>query len=206
MNYKDFNDNEIIYCIKDNNEEASDLIYEKYRPFIEVTAKRLARYSLNTGLETSDFIQEGMLALNNAVISFDEQKDITFYTYAKTCIERKMISLIVKNTSNKHKVLNNSIPFEISDEEGEHLLFGDILEDRGSNPEEMIINDETEKILIDNIRCNLTDLERQVFDLKISGFSYKEIAEILDKTPKSIDNTIQRLKNKIKEQIDILNH
>ena len=201
MDYKDFNDYEIIYCIKENNEEANELIYEKYRPFIEITAKRLASYSMNAGLEASDFIQEGMLALSNAIYTFDDQKDITFYTYARACIEKKMITLMVRNNSFKHKILNSSIPFEVNDEDGEHLIFGDILEDKGSNPEEVIIDSENEKILLDKIRENLTDLENQVFDLKINGFSYKEIADILEKSPKSIDNSIQRIKIKVKEQI-----
>lgn len=200
MDYKDYNDYEIIYCIRENNEEAKELMYKKYKPFIESVAKKLVHYS--KGLETSDFIQEGMLALSNAIISFDEEKDITFYTYARACIEKKMISLVVKNNSTKHKILNNSIPFEINDDEGEHLIFGDILEDKGSNPEDVIMNSEEEKILLNNIRNNLTDFENQVFDLKISGFSYKEIAEILEKNPKSIDNSIQRIKIKAKEQID----
>lgn len=204
MDYKDYNDYEIIYCIRENNEDAKELMYEKYRPFIEITAKKLMNYSKNTGLEASDFIQEGMLALSNAVDSFDEEKDITFYTYARACIEKKMISLMIRNNSIKHKILNNSIPFEINDEDGEHLMFGDILEDKGSNPEELIINNEEEEILIDKIRDSLTDLESQVFDLKIGGFSYKEIADILEKTPKSVDNSIQRIKIKAKEQIDKL--
>lgn len=202
MDYKDFNDYEIIYCIKENNEEANELIYEKYRPFIEITARRLASYSINAGLEASDFIQEGMLALSNAIYTFDEEKDITFYTYARACIEKKMITLMVRNNSSKHKALNSSIPFEINDDDGEHLIFGDILEDKGSNPEEVIIDSENEKLMLDKIRENLTDFENQVFDLKINGFSYREIAGILGKSPKSIDNSIQRIKIKVKEQID----
>ena len=201
MDYKEFNDNELVYYIRDNNEDANDIMYEKYRPFIEITAKKLAQYCINQGLEMSDFVQEGMLALTNAISSFDETKDINFYTYARACIEKKMISLVRRNMANKHKILNNSIPFEINDEDGEHLLFGDILEDKGSNPEEVIINSETKNNLIINIRKSLTELENKVFDLKISGFNYKEIADILEKTPKSIDNTMQRIRIKIKEQI-----
>ena len=202
MDYKDYNDYEIIYYIRENNEEAKDLMYEKYKPFIEITAKKLIDYSQNTGLEVSDFIQEGMLALNSAIESFNEEKDVTFYNYARACIEKKMISLMVKNKSDKHKILNDSVPFEINDTDGEHLMFGDILEDKGANPEDLIIDNEEENILLNRIRNSLTDFENQVFDLKLSGFTYKEIASILEKSPKSIDNSIQRIKIKAKEQID----
>ena len=200
MDYKDLNDYEILYCIKENNEEANDLIYEKYKPLIESTAKRLSRYGQKLGLEKSDFIQEGMLALNSAISTFDEEKDIMFYTYVKTCIERKMISLIMTNNSNKHKILNDSIPFEINGDDGEHLIFGDVLEDKSSNPEELILELENEKTLYQDILNSLTDLEKQVFELKVNGFSYKEISDILGKSPKSIDNTIQRIKIKANKE------
>ena len=62
---------------------------------------------------------------------------------------------------------------------------------------------ETQENLLNKVKNNLTEFEEQVFELHISGFKYKEIAEMLDKTPKSIDNTIQRIKTKIKKQLNI---
>lgn len=205
MDYKELNDNEIIYYIKDSIEEAKDILFEKYKPLIENIARRFLKYSSNIGLENNDLIQEGYLALNSAIETFDEQKNITFYTYAKNCIERKMISAIVKNNSFKHKVLNESISYEVEDSEGTHLLFGNILEDNNYNPLELILNKENEKNLISNIKEKLTELEAKVFDLKINGFSYKEIAEILDKDAKAIDNAIQRIKGKAKIEINNIN-
>lgn len=201
MNYKDFNDNELIYYIKDNNEEANDILFEKYRPLIEISAKRFIKYAYNSGLDLNDFIQEGMIGLSAAIKSFDETRDITFYTYAKNCIEHKMITLITKNMCEKHKVLNNSVPIEINDDEGFHIIYEGILEDMSYNPEELILKKENEKRLIEKVKTNLTDLESQVFDLKLSGFTYKEISEILDRNTKSIDNAIQRIKSKAKEEI-----
>ncbi|MEG1739392.1 MAG: sigma-70 family RNA polymerase sigma factor [Bacilli bacterium] len=203
MDYKDINDNEIIYYVKDNNEEASAILFKKYEPLIVMTAKRLYKYMANSGLEINDLVQEGMLALNSAIESFSENKDTSFYTYAKTCIENKIISMIVANTSNKHKILNESIPFEISDDDGERLLFGNILEDINSNPESLLISKESEKNLISKVKEKLTDFENQVFELKLNDFSYKEIAEILDRDLKSIDNALQRIKLKVKENLNI---
>ena len=59
-----------------------------------------------------------------------------------------------------------------------------------------------EKELIENIKSVLTDFEQQVFELKLSSFTYKEIAEILERDIKSIDNALQRIKIKIKEQLN----
>lgn len=200
MNYKDLNDNEIIYNIRENNEEANELLFMKYDPLIKATAKRISKYAINSGFELNDFMQEGRIALSSAIQQYDEQNCL-FYTYAKNCIEKRMINLVAKSASAKNRILNNSIPFETIDDDGEHLIFGSVLEDEGSNPEDIVINSENEKDLIERIKNNLTDFESQVFDLKIAGFTYKEIAEILDKSAKSIDNAFQRIKQKAKEKI-----
>ena len=61
------------------------------------------------------------------------------------------------------------------------------------------INAEDEKDLVKEVGKVLTDFEIQVFELKINGFDYKEIAEILDKDIKAVDNALQRIKLKIKK-------
>ena len=48
----------------------------------------------------------------------------------------------------------------------------------------------------------LTNSEKDVFDLRVQGFSYKEIASILDITPKAVDGTISRIKNKLSNIIN----
>lgn len=109
---------------------------------------------------------------------------------------------MAKSTSAKNKILNTSLPFEILDDEGDVLRFQSALQDDSTNPEEIMISIESEKDLVNRIKQNLTDLESQVFDLKTSGLTYREIALILDKSTKSIDNAIQRIKTKIKDQIN----
>ena len=121
------------------------------------------------------------------------------YTYARKCIERKIISLVVSTCRLKHKILNDSVSFEIKTNETD--VFEMVVGDNSYNPEDMMINYETETEIIEKAHNLLTDLEKQVFDLKISGFNYKEIAEILEKDPKTIDNAIQRLKQKMKKAI-----
>jgi len=197
MNYKDFNDNELLSYISERNEEAYEVIFEKYKPFIVATAKKLIKYCDNLGIDINDLIQEGMLGLNVAVNSFNQEKDNIFYTFAKTCIERRMLSLITASRRQKHKILNESLPLE-SDNENEHLSLYNLISDESNNPEVRLLSQERDNELINTINNVLTDLEHQVFELKINGFNYREIAEILDKDPKAIDNAIQRIKAKIK--------
>ena len=43
----------------------------------------------------------------------------------------------------------------------------------------------------------LSNLEIEVLHLYMDGKNYKEIAKVLDKAPKSIDNALQRIKKKL---------
>lgn len=199
MNYKDYNDYELVSYVKENNEEANNIIFEKYRPLIIKAATKMINYSSNSGLEINDLIQEGMLGLNTAINSFDQDEEASFYTYAKMCIERKMISTVIGARRQKHKILNESLSLEIYTDNDEVTFIDKLVADNSYNPENMIVESETEGILVKKILDVLTPFEQQVFDLKISGFKYKEIADILDKDAKSIDNALNRIKTKIKD-------
>lgn len=197
MNYSDLNDYELISYINENNEEANNIIIKKYEPLINSIAIRMIKTCPYLGIEKSDLVQEGMIALNHAIGYFNEQKDITFYTYVKTCIERRLISTITSAKRLKHKTLNESVSFD-TDDAGTLDFF---LKDESTNPEKIVLGEESNNEKINLIKEKLTDLENQVFDLLLSSFTYKEIAEILDKEPKQIDNATQRIKVKVKEII-----
>lgn len=197
MDYRDYNDNELLLYVSENNEDASEIIFKKYDPLIKMIANKMYKHCKGTSLELNDLIQEGMLALNLAINHFDTNKNTNFYSFAKTCIERKILSCVISATRQKHKILNDSISLELPDEEKYKLDI--ILSDLKSNPEHLIIDQEQNEIFLNSVKQSLTDLELQVFELKLSGFSYQEIGEILDKDKKCIDNAVQRLKFKIRK-------
>lgn len=200
MNYRDLNDQEILDYISEN-QEYEEIIFKKYEPIIKGYAKKYYPYIRNNGIEMSDLIQEGMVALNNAMRQFNSSKEATFYTYAINCIERKMINVVANSKRLKHKVLNESISFELTSNDEDMLTLENLFFNENENPEIMISSKENEEELVKKIKFALTDFENQVFDLKYNGFEYKEIASILDKDIKSIDNAIQRIKTKIKKII-----
>ena len=107
--YKDLNDYEIMYMISENDEDATNLLFTKYKPIILKLAKDYYKYAKNCGLELDDFIQEGYYALFCAMKNYTENKKSLFYTYAIICIRSKMKNLIVTNTTDRNKLLNESI-------------------------------------------------------------------------------------------------
>ncbi len=195
MNNEEYNDYELISLAKEENEDAKNILIVKYKPLIQKIVNKLYKYCKNNGLERSDLIQEGMIGLNHAIETFDQNKEILFYTYAYKCIKTKLISTLISCERQKNKILNESISYDSDDN---NML--NFIKDTSSNPEELIINSDSE--LINSINSKLSSAEKDVFDLLINGFNYKEIADILNKDVKSIDNTIQRIKNKIKIELN----
>lgn len=199
MDYKNLNDYELLSYVSES-EESKQIIFEKYKPRIDELATKFIVYCHNTGIELNDLTQEGMVGLNDAIINFSETRDTTFYTFAIKCIKSKMISAIVKAKRLKNKPLNTSIYLELNELDKSNS-FGKTLVDNSNNPEKILINKEEEEKIIKIINNDLSEFEKDVINLKINGFKYREIADILGKEIKLIDNTVQKIKRIIREKI-----
>lgn len=200
MKYSDMNDYELLSYVSED-ESANEIIFEKYKPLIVEISNRLYVYCKKFGVEINDLVQEGMVGLSGAINSFDESHDTTFYTYASRCINRKIISYIIRLGRIKNKALNNSVFLELYDEDQSNG-FGKELADNSYNPESILLNEEGKNQILNIIDTYLTDFEKEVINLKINGFKYKEIADILGKDSKYIDNCIQKIKNKIRSKLN----
>lgn len=200
--YQDLNDYELVSVAQEHNEDAINLLHEKYKPLIYKKCRKFMKYLQNKGIELSDLVQECMIGFEEAIHNFNASDDVSFYTFANVCMDRQLMSELTRQNRDKHKFLNEAIPLEITDEENDINLI-DVLEDNSSNPEAGLLSDEEFKELYTKISKELTHLEECVFNLRIQGFECKEISDILDKDEKSIYNTLQRIKVKIKNLKDI---
>ena len=199
MNYEDLNDYELLSYISES-EEANEIIFNKYKPLIVGISNKMFKYCKNSGLDINDVIQEGLVGLNIAIKTFSEHKETSFYTYALKCINSRIVSLIVSSKRLKNKYLNDSVFLELSDSDISNN-YGKDLVDNSYNPENILIDEESKNEILGIIDKRLNEFEKQVIELKINGFKYKEIADILGKDIKQIDNIIQRIKIKIKEEM-----
>ncbi|MDD3341725.1 MAG: sigma-70 family RNA polymerase sigma factor [Bacilli bacterium] len=202
MKYRDYNDNELVYYIRENGEEANQILFKKYEPLIHSIAKKMYPYCKYNGVDLADLIQEGMIGLNQAIQSYREENDNLFFTFAKKCIERKIITLVIASKRQKHKILNESLSLEFNGEEGDVGILESVLSDDSFHPEERLFIEEAEKELTEKVKQSLTDNEERIFDLKRAGFNYKEIASIIDKNPKTVDNALQRIKKKFRKVLE----
>ena len=196
MKYKEYNDSELISYIKEQNEEANEIIYEKYKPLIVSLAKKNIRI-YNKGLDISDLIAEGMLGLSNAIQLYNEENYSNFYSYAKKCIDTSMLNLIKSINSKKNMNFNEALSYDNTNDE--YNIDG-LFEDNKNNPELLLIDNENNIEFETSLKDILTKLEYDVYRLKTKGYDNIEIAELLDKNKKDISNAVYRLKNKIKNR------
>ena len=188
--YDGIKDEELISRFKNGESEILDYLMEKYKNMV----RKKARTMFLIGGENDDLIQEGMIGLFKAVRDYQPDRDAAFQTFASICVDRQIYNAIQSSNRQKHQPLNSYISLSEQDGENEEHL-GD---NWGENPESIIIDQENVQDLEQEITATLSPMENQVLEYYLAGNGYGEIAQIMGKTPKSIDNALQRIRGKIR--------
>lgn len=190
--YNNLSDEELIIKYRDGDQAILNFICEKYKPLVLKNSKK---YFL-VGGENEDLIQEGMIGLFSAIGDYNISSDVTFFHFAQMCIDRQMIKAIEASNRKKHSPLNAYV--SLYDEDGAEREEPAFTTD---DPAELVIEAEENLDLIDRLKKALSPMEKQVFELYMQDYDYREIAAKLGKTEKSVDNTLTRIKSKAKELI-----
>ena len=189
-------DEELVLLSQKGDEKAENEILEKYKE----TVVKISRGYFIIGGELEDIVQEGMIGLYKAIKSYKHNKNATFKTYAITCIKNQIQTAIKKASTKKNLPLTNSVSLQsFSENDDEDFLPINLIFQ--VSPDEKIINQENYYTLVASIKKTLSKNEFDVLKLYLQGYSYKEIAEKLKLNQKSIDNSLSRIKSKIKTLI-----
>lgn len=194
MNYTQNTDEEIITFIKAGDQEATEYLLKKYSPLVKKSIRTL--YLIGADME--DLSQEGMIGLFKAIQNYEMDHTASFYTYAKICIDRQIYSAIKASNRKKHTPLNSYISFYSRNGENEAELINNLEAGNDSNPEHVILDRENTLRIEELLESSLSELEKSVLHLYLNGNSYSDIAETLEKPVKSIDNAVQRIRDKLK--------
>lgn len=201
MNYEELNDNELVYLCSENNEDATSELINKYKGMILIILKDFKKKYKIVGVEITDLYQEGLLGLLNAIESYDKDKDVTFYTYANACIKSSIMTAIRSTFTQKNRILNTSYSLDKICEDTD-TNFYEVFKDEREEPNKKLIDREETLELKNRMMAKLSENEKVIFELKLQGFDNKEIADLIDKDKKYVENTIFRIGKKYKE-IDI---
>ena len=194
--YDRMTDEQLLFDYKNGNQEIMDYLMVKYKSMVRKKAR--AMYLL--GGENEDLIQEGMIGLIKAVRDFDVTQKTSFSSFAELCVSRQMYSAIEASNRKKHLPLNSYVSlYEDSEEvgEGRSLPLIDTIESSKENdPEVLYFGKEYTEAFAEQLKELLSPLENHVLYLHLMGTDYRTIAELLGKSPKSVDNALQRIKTK----------
>lgn len=190
---------EIVRLAQSGDGEAMAYLLEKYKGMVRV----LSRPLFLTDGDKDDLLQEGMIGLFKAIRTYDFSKETSFETFANLCISSQLYSAIKLSNRQKNIPLNSYIPIDAAEgSEGNNEVERSLLLNRTlavwqQNPEEIVIGKESARNIERRLYSRLSKLEKQVLELFLKGLTYQEIAEKLGKTPKTIDNALQRIKGKL---------
>ena len=194
--YDRMTDEQLLCDYKNGNQEIMDYLMVKYKSMVRKKAR--AMYLL--GGENEDLIQEGMIGLIKAVGDFDVTQKTSFSSFAELCVSRQMYSAIEASNRKKHLPLNSYISlYEDSEQEGEGRslpLIDTIESSKENDPEVLYFGKEYTEAFAEQLKELLSPLENHVLYLHLMGTDYRTIAELLGKSPKSVDNALQRIKTK----------
>lgn len=198
------NDEELIRRIHESRESSSSMVetevlIERYKPIV----KRLAKAYYIVGADREDLVQEGMIGLYKAVVDYRSDMGARFRSFAHLCMVRQITDAVRASLRDKQKPLNQAVSLDqvIPDEDGVERSMIDLLPDETSlSPEERAVSQSAEKELLDMIEGRLSKMEHKVLLLYLKDPDYQAIAKELGMSPKAVDNAIQRIRRKVREQ------
>ena len=189
-------DEELIRQMRAGDKEIVDYLMVKYKNLV----RKKANAFFLIGADNDDLIQEGMIGLFKAIRDYQEEKEVSFYHFAELCISRQMYTAMEASQRKKHAPLNSYVSlYEETNEEGKMPLSEVLQSLTDGNPEDLVIDRENVLAVQEKINERLSKMERQVLVLTLQGLDYQQIAEIMEKPAKSIDNALQRIKGKLRD-------
>ena len=184
-------DEELCAMTAAGDREAEEALVKRYNRLV----RQITRPYFLAGGDSDDLIQEGMLGLMKAVREFDCSKEASFRTFAEVCIRNRVYSVLRAAARGKHSPLNHSISIETPFFESNSYTAIDGHEAQ-ENPEDLMIRRENRSHDLLRINQRLSPLERSVLSLYLDGLTFSEIAEVLGKPSKSVENAVQRIRRK----------
>ena len=187
MNYKTINDYELLYMVRENDDNSQDILFEKYLPIIKSIAYEYYQKFKNYGYDYEDFVQEATIAFQKSVISYDESKDALFYTFTVICMRRNLLTFCrnISNT-NKNTSINNFVDLDSC-----------VIVDQASYIDSLFEDRERESL----VRKLIIDLPFEnscIFELRFNGFSYREIGLLLSLPSSTVEFKNRVAKKKLK--------
>ncbi len=191
---------ELLLRARRGDEDAVTELLDRYR----VLARSKTRSYFLLGADRDDVVQEGMIGLYKAIRDFDEARGVPFRSFAEMCVTRQVLTAVRSGTRLKHAPLNSSVSLDQPLDVGtESASLGELIPAAlSSDPAATVVSADEMRALQRHFDEVLSDLEQQVLRHHMEGKSYDEIAAVMQRHVKAIDNALQRIKRKLQGHLD----
>lgn len=193
--YASLPDEALSALAKGGDRDAEETLVKRYTRLV----RQLARPYYLAGGDSDDLIQEGMIGLICGVREYDGSRPASFRTFAEICIRNRLYSAVRAAVRDKHAPLNQSVPLEIPFFDGQGSLYGAMA---GGDPQDLIIGREGVQDTLSDVRKQLSDFEAKILGYYLDGLTTQEMAKAVSRSPKSVDNAVQRIRRKAARHID----
>lgn len=191
-------DEQLVELVREGHEDALVQLLCRYRRF----ARAKARSYFLVGADREDIVQEGMIGLYKAVRDYEPGHESSFRSFAELCVTRQILTAIKTATRQKHVPLNSYVSFDRPyDDDPGHTVGDALAVEADADPLSILIASDEIAQLRDTFDEILSGLEAEVLQLYVEGRSYQEIADVLGRHVKSVDNALQRIKRKVEQHL-----
>ncbi len=180
---------------RQGDRDAEETLVKRYTRLV----RQLARPYYLAGGDSDDLIQEGMIGLMCGVREYDGNRAASFRTFAERCIRNRLYSAVRAAARDKHSPLNQSVPLEIPFFESQSSSYGAMA---GEDPQDLIIGREGAQDTLSDVRRQLSEFEAKILGYYLDGMTIREMAKAVSRSPKSVDNAVQRIRRKAARQLD----
>ena len=193
-------DEGLVELAQSGDDVAIDALLTRYRHY----ARAKARTYFLAGADKEDIVQEGMIGLYKAIRDFQPEHNTAFRAFAELCITRQIITAIKTATRQKHQPLNSYVSLNrpvAGGDDDDRSLADSIETSEVADPAELVISAEEVRTIKAQMGEVLSPFEVEVLEHYIDGRSYQQIADMLGRHVKSIDNALQRIKRKLEQHM-----
>ena len=187
-------DKQLILLARNGDVLAEEILAKRYGKLVRICARQF----FLVGGDGEDLIQEGMLGLLNAIRKFDPERDASFKTFAERCIRNRLLTAVESANRMKNDPLNKGLSLESLEKEEDGSARSEQLSARC--PEDIILEREQVTEIRAEYKKRLSKFETEVLERYLDGLSYREIAALMGKSEKSIDNAVQRIRKKFAKE------
>lgn len=190
---------ELIYLARSNDPVALRSLYVYYDALVNTVMRKMKDIS-SMSLEAQDLLQVGLITFDKVFWSYREDLDTTFEVYARSCIIKKMQSLLKKQYTFFTRYEKKAISLDRIVNYDDSRTYGELIADQRVeySPQKAQDLEKVWELVYAIIQNETSERDQKIFHLVLLGYPEKEVALMLNISIKCVYNSVYRVMSKLR--------